>query len=182
MTDVKTAGHVSNVLKDVLKSNIGWEASGGMDINSTAFSNVAFSSRQYLPHLLSFTTVCLAIGNPIRQPRAGWYAKSENALFSLEIDAKMDTNFMTFMSMKSYGPNFMNTTLHLEVTISKTSGKESKAVYTIDGYHESKTSIHVPHKFELPEGGARKGDKILVNANLVSGAYFKINGIAFCIF
>jgi hypothetical protein len=42
MTDVKTAGHVSNVLKDVLKSNIGWEASGGMDINSTAFFECCF--------------------------------------------------------------------------------------------------------------------------------------------
>ena len=42
------------------------------------------------------------------------------------------------------------------------------------------TSIHIPHKFELPGGGVRKGDVILMEVEVLRGAHFKINGIAFC--
>jgi hypothetical protein len=88
---------------------------------------------------------------------------------------------MTIMSMKSYGPNFVNTTLQVHVSIlNGVSGKNSTAVQNIEGYHINPTSIHVPHKFELPGGGAREGDRIVLSARLVSGAYFKINGLAFC--
>lgn len=87
---------------------------------------------------------------------------------------------MTVMSMKSFGPNFVNTTLQVSVEVVR-SANVTTAAYTIDGYHEPKTSIHVPHKFRLPGEGAKKGDKIIATATLLSGAYFKINGLAFCV-
>ena len=120
-------------------------------------------------------------GNPIRQPRAGYYAEEKDASFALEIPIDMDTKFMTIMCMKSYGPNFVNTTLQVRVSVfNRDRGENSTAIHTIEGYHSTRTSIHVPHKFELPGGGAQKGDKIMLSAHLVSGAYFKINGLAFC--
>lgn len=88
--------------------------------------------------------------------------------------------FLHNRSMKSYGDNFKGTKLRLSLLIKRSNNTQSEKVYEISGYHETKTSIHLPHKLELPEGGANTGDTVLVNAELVSGSYFKINGIALC--
>eukprot|EP00984_Skeletonema_dohrnii_P007992 scaffold2944_cov155-Skeletonema_dohrnii-CCMP3373.AAC.9 len=129
-----------------------------------------------------------AEGFPIKQPRAGFYAKEPNAHFSLKIDASMETKYMTIMSMKSYGDNFKDTNLEVDVRIERkgdvaaaaTAEVAKSSKYEVTGYHETRTSIHVPHKFELPDGGAEIGDSIVVNFRLVSGSYFKIAGLAFC--
>ena len=72
----------------------------------------------------------------------------------------------------------------MDVRIEKKGASESKepqaAKYEVNGYHDTRTSIHIPHKFELPDGGAKKGDSIVANFRLVSGSYFKIAGLAFC--
>mmetsp|Transcript_19999 Transcript_19999/g.42083 ORF Transcript_19999/g.42083 Transcript_19999/m.42083 type:complete len:247 (-) Transcript_19999:476-1216(-) len=121
-----------------------------------------------------------AEGYPIRQPRAGWYAKVEDASFSLKVEATMDTKFVTILSMKSYGDNFKGTKLAIEFRTLRASGENDRAMHEITGYHTTKTSIHVPHKFELPNGGVKKGESVLVDVRLVSGSYFKIAGLAFC--
>ena len=151
MTSVSTSAAVDKKLKEVLTSNTGWKAEGF----------------------------------PIKQPRIGFYAKETNAHFSLEIDVSMETKYMTIISMKSYGDNFKGTNLEVGVTIQCKGGSTSaeatkSSKYEVTGYHETKTSIHVPHKFALPGGGAKKGDIIVVNFHLVSGSYFKIAGLAFC--
>ena len=120
-------------------------------------------------------------GYPVRQPRTGWYARKENAKFSLKLVPTLETKYITVMSMKSYGENFVNTKLRLTLRVvqsNETNSEESE--HTIYGHHDTKTSIHIPHKFELPGGGANEGDTIVVEAELVSGEYFKINGIALC--
>ena len=162
MTSISTAGDVKQKLGEILSSNsTGWNAEGF----------------------------------PIRHPRAAFYAKVPNAHFSLKVDASMETKYMTIVSMKSYGPNFIDSKLKVDVVIERKQNvggdasasaarplSEDTAEYEIDGYHETKTSIHVPHKFELPNSGAKRGDSIIVNVRLVSGSYFKIAGIAFCRF
>ena len=153
ITPVSTAADVQRKMNEVMTYNVGWKAEG----------------------------------NPIKQPRAGWYAKEANATFSLTIDVSMETKYVTIMSMKSYGDNFKDTKAEVTVQIlqngeSKTVDKAAVAKYEIAGYHETKTSIHVPHKFKLPNDGAKKGDKLQVNLRLVSGSYFKIAGLAFCRF
>ena len=119
-----------------------------------------------------------AEGNLVKQPRAGWYAKEAGAHFSVKIDAAFDTKFVTVMIMKSYGPNFLDT--RLEIDFRMPFGVN--VTHDITGYHETKTSIHVPQKFELPNGGITKGESLLVEFRLVSGSYFKIAGLAFCRF
>ena len=88
--------------------------------------------------------------------------------------------------MKSYGDNFKDTNLEVDVRIERKGGSESTEIqtakYKVNGYHDTKTSIHIPHKFELPDGGAKKGDSIVANFRLVSGSYFKIAGLAFCMY
>jgi len=122
-----------------------------------------------------------ASGDPISHPRLGWTATKEGATFSLLINASYETKFMTFLSLKSYGPNFANTVLEINVTIIRKEINQHTALsYEITGYHETNTSIYVPHKFELPGGGAKIGDSIVLDAKLKSGANFKINGMAFC--
>ena len=124
----------------------------------------------------------VATGNPVRQPRTGWYAEKANATFSIKIVATMETKYMTIMSMKSYGPNFVGTKLEVKVYISRLTriGMSSEALYEITGYHETMTSIHVPYKCELPGGSAFDRDTILVDVRSSNGTYFKINGLAFC--
>lgn len=158
MTSVGTSADVNKKMSEVLTSNTGWKAEGF----------------------------------PIKQPRAGFYAKQANAHFSLKIDASMETKYVTIMSMKSYGDNFKDTKLDIDVhivrkeeekegTVSEAAEAElDVARYEVSGYHEARTSIHVPHKFELPNGGAKKGDSIIADFRLVSGSYFKIAGLAFC--
>lgn len=156
MTSVSTSAHVNKKMSEVITSNTGWKAEG----------------------------------NPIKQPRAGFYAKELNAHFSLKIDVLIETKYMTIMSMKSYGDNFKDTNLEVDVRIERKGGhasaeeeeaaESSTAKYLVSGYHETRTSIHVPHKFELPGGGAEKGDTLVANFRLVSGSYFKIAGLAFC--
>jgi len=125
-----------------------------------------------------------AAGKPVRQPRTGWYAQKAKAEFSLKIVASLETKYITLMTMKSYGPNFKDTNLRVVLRVaSEAGGGEPKvSEHSISGFHEMPTSIHIPHKFELPGGGANKGDTILVGVTLVSGAYFKVNGIALCTF
>jgi len=156
MTSIGTKADVDKKMNEVLTSSTGWKAEGF----------------------------------PIKQPRAGFYAKEPNAHFSLKIDTSMETKYITIMSMKSYGDNFKDTNLEVDVRIER-KGDVAAAVtaeaevaksskYEVTGYHETRTSIHVPHKFELPDGGAEIGDSIVVNFRLVSGSYFKIAGLAFC--
>lgn len=152
MTSVATSKDVNKKLNEILTSNTGWKAEG----------------------------------YPEKQPRAGFYAQQKNAHFSLKIDSSMQTKYMTILSMKSYGDNFIDTNLEVDVRIERKGGSEStetQAVkYEVSGYHDTRTSIHIPHKFELPDGGAKKDDSIVANFRLVSGSYFKIAGLAFCMY
>ena len=107
-------------------------------------------------------------------PRLGYYASEPNANFYLEIPVTAPTVYFTVLSTVSYGPNFVDTNLQIEVDIGN-----DNAIYNIDGYHKIKTSPLVPHKFNLPRV-ANKGDLIRFNATLTSGSYFKIAGLAFC--
>jgi hypothetical protein len=150
-TKVSTRTNVFQVLRPVLKSNDGWAAQGF----------------------------------PVKQPRSGWYAKKENATFSLEIkNISVETNYFTVLSMKSYGPNFVGAKLHLTLRViheqSSIENDETEKSYVIDGYHSTITSVHVPHKVQLPGSGANVGDTIILEAKLVGASSFKIAGLAFC--
>jgi hypothetical protein len=160
-TEISRPVHIDNVLRTVLTSNDGW----------------------------------VAKGKPIQQPRTGWYAQKENATFSLKIhNVSVETNFLTFLTMKSYGPTWFGIKLVVVVRVAHvgndnnrnpnniTNSHGEEASYEISGYHETKTSVHFPHKLQLPGGGAKVGDTIIVEAQLASGSNFKIAGMAFCTF
>jgi hypothetical protein len=159
-TDIMTPQHVNNVLRTVLKSNDGW----------------------------------VAKGRPIQQPRTGWYAEKANATFSMQLhNVSVETNFLTFLTMKSYGPTFVGTKLAVVARVAHVGDHnnsnpnntaknhdEQETSYEISGYHETKTSVHFPHKLQLPGGGAKVGDTIFVEVKLIGGSTFKIAGMAFC--
>ena len=137
MTSVATSNDVNKKMSEVLTSNTGWKAEG----------------------------------NRIKQPRAGFYAKEPNAHFSLKIDVSIETKYITIMSMKSYGDNFKDTKLEVDVRIESkeeapSAAEAEEAKYEVYGYHETRTSIHEPHKFKLPNGGAKKGDSLVVDFRL----------------
>jgi hypothetical protein len=126
----------------------------------------------------------VAKGKMIQQPRTGWYADQENATFSLKIPvSNVETSYFTVVIMQSYGPNFRGTNLVLNVRVQHASGGEDdQASYEVSGYHEIRTSVHVPHKFPMPGDGAKVNDTIIFDATLTTGSYFKIAGLAFCKF
>jgi hypothetical protein len=159
-TDITSPPHVNNLLLTVLKSNDGW----------------------------------VAKGSPSEHPRTGWYAEKANATFSLQLhNVSVETNFMTLLTMKSYGPTFFGTKLDVVARVAHVgdhnnsnpndtakSHDEQETSYEISGYHKTRTSVHLPHKFRLPGGGAKVGDTIFVEAKLAAGSNFKIAGMAFC--
>jgi hypothetical protein len=132
----------------------------------------------------------VAKGYPIRQPRTGWLAVKENATFSLHIvNVTAETNFLTILSMKSYGPTWVGTKLVVEARVAhvgnnnnnnNSNPNDTTSSYEISGHHETKTSVLFPHKLQLPGGGAKVGDTIFVEAKLSGGSNFKISGMAFC--
>ena len=127
-----------------------------------------------------------AAGKPIQNPRTGWYAQKANATFAMHYPImEVPVQFLTIVSMKSYGPSWIGSKLEIKVTIDHPSNSTmlpDVSTYEIDGFHEIRTSVHFPHKFELPGNGASVGDNILLEAKLVGGSMFKINGIALCRF
>lgn len=126
-----------------------------------------------------------ATGHFYKFPRLGYYAQEANASFVLEIPVTSPTLYFTVLSTESYGPNFIDSNLHIDVEIKRDAESteldcNTTASYDVEGYHEIETSSHEPHKFRLPGGGANAGDIIFFNAVLTSGSYFKIAGLAFC--
>ena len=130
-----------------------------------------------------------AFGKPVQNPRTGWYAKKANASFVLRIPVEMaPARTLTIISMKSYGPEWIHSKLKVVATILRKEATThstydpANATYEIEGYHSITTSVHFPHKFNLPGNGASFGDVIILEAVLIEGTMFKINGIALCQF
>ena len=125
-----------------------------------------------------------AKGYPIRQPRTGWYADRENATFFLEFsNVNVETRFATILYLKSYTENYKNSVLNITAQVihqGPTNGTVAQSSFNVSGYHDSKTSVHFPHKMELPDGGARVGNTIRLNFKLLGGNAFKVAGIALC--
>mmetsp|Transcript_12817 Transcript_12817/g.19212 ORF Transcript_12817/g.19212 Transcript_12817/m.19212 type:complete len:931 (+) Transcript_12817:127-2919(+) len=144
----------------------------------------------------------LADGDPITNPRTGWYTYESNSSFTMRIEnITEDTNAVIIYAMKSYGPKFLrsklsvttraervvplndddNVSIHNFSTSQHIDMKELSETFTtaIDGYHDTHTSVHFPYTIPII-GGARIGDTVILNAQLVGGSHFKIAGIAFC--
>ena len=151
-TGVNYPQELSRVLDPVLKSNDGW----------------------------------VVKGRPVRNPRVGLYAEKENATFTMKFPIMENPiNILTIFSMKSYGPDWIGSKMEIRMTIDHGVGNTTApdvATHEIDGFHEIKTSVHFPHKFELPGNGASVGDTLILEAKLVGGSAFKIHGIALCRF
>jgi hypothetical protein len=109
-------------------------------------------------------------------PRLGYYANAKHANFYLEIPVTAPAVYFTVLSTESYGPNFIDTNLQIDVRIEPA---DSPTIYDISGYHEVESSPLVSHKFKLPRV-ANRGETIHFNATLTGGAYFRIAGLAFC--
>jgi hypothetical protein len=95
----------------------------------------------------------------------------------------MDADTFTLFSLKSYGPDWIDSKLHVDIQVIPAAGPddgtEPLQVF-VDGYHNRTTSVPYPHRFRLPGNGARAGDTIRANFTLVNGTTFKIVGMAFC--
>ncbi len=131
----------------------------------------------------------IADGDPVVNPRTGWYTYNENSSFSMKIEnVAIDTDFVLIYSMKSYGPNFIGSRLNITTEVLRGSNRDSNDMNTpghglepfeIEGYHTTRSSVHFPHKIPI-SGGAKVGDTVIFHAKLTGGSHFKIAGIAFC--
>jgi hypothetical protein len=117
-----------------------------------------------------------ALGNFWSKPQLAYIASAKNAEFSLEIPVTAPTATFTIFSMESYGPKFVGTNLRIDV---KVESNNTVTTYNVSGYHEMKTSVIVPHKFQLP-GTVNEGETIYFSAILTSGTHFQISGMVFC--
>jgi hypothetical protein len=98
-------------------------------------------------------------------PRAGWFAQQPNATFSLRLSNVTMTT--------SHGPvheELRAAVGGIEVGGTRAGGtsgpersggeEDEEATLEIDGYHNTTTYVHFPHKLLLP-GGPARGDTIL---------------------
>ncbi len=59
---------------------------------------------------------------------------------------------MKLLSLKSNGPNFVNTVLEINVSINQKDINQNVALsYDITEYHETNSSVFVSYKFKLQE-------------------------------
>eukprot|EP00532_Pseudo-nitzschia_australis_P016019 CAMPEP_0168249818 /NCGR_PEP_ID=MMETSP0141_2-20121125/2209_1 /TAXON_ID=44445 /ORGANISM="Pseudo-nitzschia australis, Strain 10249 10 AB" /LENGTH=541 /DNA_ID=CAMNT_0008185847 /DNA_START=1427 /DNA_END=3053 /DNA_ORIENTATION=- len=150
--------------------------------------------RNKMNEVLLFNDGWLAEGYPVRQPRSGWYTHSPNSVFSMKIEnTATSINFVVILAMKSYSSKWVGSKLAISTTVVKDSvipdtetnhaslvnWDNEDSIFHVDGYHETRTSVHFPHKVPI-KGGASPGDSIIVDAKLIGGSEFKIAGIAFC--
>jgi hypothetical protein len=95
----------------------------------------------------------------------------------------MDINAFTLLSFKSYGPNWIDSRLRVDIQVVPRSGADERPgpmQLFVDGYHDRTISAPYPHRFRLTGTGARAGDTVLANFTLVNGITFKIVGVTFC--
>ncbi|GFH55746.1 hypothetical protein CTEN210_12222 [Chaetoceros tenuissimus] len=127
-----------------------------------------------------------ADGDPIVNPRTGWYANEANATFTLQLNnIGLDINFVLVYSMKSYGPKFKDSKIRVTTNVTSSreetiKSEEANLFHDVDGFHETRSSIHYPHKIPISDGGAKVGDSLTFKAELIGGNHFKIAGLAFC--
>ena len=121
-----------------------------------------------------------------KRPRPGWIATKAKAYFHIEVTATtVPIKYMTMMSMRSYGEKWANATVKVTLEVVRKGENSSSAInatpHFVSGYHSELTSILVPHTFEVPNGGAKIGDKVRTNFVLVGGTTFRIQGLLYCI-
>lgn len=127
-----------------------------------------------------------ADGDPIVNPRTGWYANETNATFTLQLNnVGLDINFVLVYSMKSYGPKFKDSKIRVTTNVTTSredaiKSEETNFFHDVDGFHETRSSIHYPHKIPISDGGAKVGDTLTFKAELIGGNHFKMAGLAFC--
>jgi hypothetical protein len=134
------------------------------------------------------------ISRPNKVPVISWAAARKGATFTMRIEnVTFTTKFALLQTLKSYTDEWKDSKLQVIFFILQ-NGEELKSdwytfvnnstvtSYSIDGYHEDKTSVYYPHRFPLPQNGAKKGDTVIMNATLVGGSKFQISGISFCAF
>jgi hypothetical protein len=131
------------------------------------------------------------------KPRPGWIATSPNASATLIVPTpkdfkakwKLDIRTMTIISMKSYGPKWMDSLLQIRVYDLGDTRKNGRVfngtivprllnTWNVSGYHSTETSVFVAHKFPLE---VRMGHSLQLQLDLIGGSTFKIKGMLFCV-
>jgi hypothetical protein len=163
---------------DLIVCSHAWMVGKGTGINKPK------KLREFMKPVLKSSDGWAAAGKPVQNPRTGWYAQKTNATFAMHFPImEVPVHFLTIVSMTSYGPAWIGSKLKIKMTINHPSNSTMLPDVSkdeIDGFHEVRTSVHFPHKFELPGNGASVGDNVILEAKLVGGSKFKINGIALC--
>eukprot|EP00546_Thalassionema_frauenfeldii_P010408 CAMPEP_0178912372 /NCGR_PEP_ID=MMETSP0786-20121207/10225_1 /TAXON_ID=186022 /ORGANISM="Thalassionema frauenfeldii, Strain CCMP 1798" /LENGTH=504 /DNA_ID=CAMNT_0020584945 /DNA_START=68 /DNA_END=1582 /DNA_ORIENTATION=- len=126
----------------------------------------------FLKRFLDSSSGWKAEGNSYRS-KHGYVAKEAAAKFSLTIPSlESNVRFLTVLALKSYGSEWEGSRLKMSAM-----GKE----FFMDGYHNSSTSVIIPHKFDLAaKNSVKRGGNITVDFQMVGGKTFKITGMAFC--
>jgi hypothetical protein len=125
-----------------------------------------------------------AFGTP--KQAAGYVATGRGAVFeiAIPIPTQHEIRYLTIISMLSYSAAWKHSLVQMTVEVRHHDGgthhHETTRSYEISGHHTTKTSVLVPHKFEIPT--AKMRSVVRARFELVSGETFKITGMALCSF
>jgi hypothetical protein len=115
------------------------------------------------------------------QNKLGLCAHSVGAELVLEFqNITQPVKIISLHSLKSYGPEWENSTAHFHVTIRHSSVTIYNSSFEITGFHNQTTSLTYPFQLELPAGGAIPGTDLEIRMTLVQGSNFKITSLLLC--
>ena len=117
--------------------------------------------------------------------KLGFVAKKAKAKFVVAVkNLDRPIRVITLITMKSYGDKWEGSLARFDVSVSG-SDKIAGVVRTsmdVAGVHNSTASISHTSVMRLDKGGARKGDDLMLEIELLGGTEFKIQGMMMCSF
>lgn len=141
----------NQIVQSVLVNNSGWEAAGAI--------------------------------NQFQREKPGWVTSRANSFFEIAVSAvNSPIMTVTIIYLKSYGISWIDSAVLITPRVVRQSGllEKDEANVTLQGFHNSSTSINYWETLKLQGSGALPGDKVHVTFQMVSGFAFRINGLLFC--
>ena len=141
----------NQIVQSVLVNNSGWEAAGGV--------------------------------NQFQREKPGWVTYRANSSFEIAVSAvNGPIKTVTVIYLKSYGIGWKDSTVLITPRIVRQSGilENTEANVTLQGIHNSTSSINYWETLKLQGRGALPGDAVHVTFQMVGGISFRINGLLFC--
>ena len=111
--------------------------------------------------------------------RIGWEASTKGASFTVTVPDAREGLKIVLLPLVSYGERWAGS--KLRVTARHPGDDTPLGTFTVNGVHESHTSVTEIQKLALDPKKLRPGGRVEAKFDLIGGSLFKLFGIMFCV-